>query len=233
MYHQCLPLPTQFSNKQKQDCNPKKHIFNPMNGWMDPKNHPCKLLYDMSKPYIKSFDLALDIGCRFGEFTYFSQKDFTHTFCFDPVVYEDFCTNADLSKSTHYKCALGNEFETIKMYGGCHHNSLDDGKQRTFLKSTKHYAQSVPLDSFLLTTKYSNIGLIKIDVEGFEFNVLRGGWSTIINKKPVVIIEQNSIKLNDQEDNAALKFLLRNGYSIKGTSKNSKNVITDYVLAWE
>ena len=35
----------------------------------------------------------------------------------------------------------------------------------------------------------SNISVIKIDVEGFELEVFEGGKETIINNKPVIIIE--------------------------------------------
>jgi FkbM family methyltransferase len=41
------------------------------------------------------------------------------------------------------------------------------------------------LDDFGLT----NIGLIKMDVEGFEFEVIDGGWETIARDRPTMMIE--------------------------------------------
>lgn len=58
----------------------------------------------------------------------------------------------------------------------------------------KNYLQSTTLDSFLSTNKkYNNlklpICLIKIDVEGHEFEVLEGAKNTIQKYNPVIYIE--------------------------------------------
>ena len=43
----------------------------------------------------------------------------------------------------------------------------------------------VRLDDLHLT----NVGFIKIDVEGFEWRVLRGAWETIARSKPYILVE--------------------------------------------
>lgn len=58
----------------------------------------------------------------------------------------------------------------------------------------KNYLQSTTLDSFLSTNKkYNNhqlpICLIKIDVEGHEFEVLEGATETIRKYQPIIYIE--------------------------------------------
>jgi FkbM family methyltransferase len=49
------------------------------------------------------------------------------------------------------------------------------------------YIPSIPLDD--INYQFSDIGVIKIDVEGFEYFVLLGAKQTILKYKPVIIIE--------------------------------------------
>jgi FkbM family methyltransferase len=68
--------------------------------------------------------------------------------------------------------------------------------------------QEVPiqrLDAHNLT----NVGLIKIDVEGAELQVVKGARRTIMESRPVVIVEQkgNDAKFHNSEANAAGEYL--------------------------
>jgi FkbM family methyltransferase len=45
--------------------------------------------------------------------------------------------------------------------------------------------------------QYSNIGFIKIDVEGFEYKVLQGLEQTILNNKPIIFIEIHQNDINN------------------------------------
>lgn len=51
----------------------------------------------------------------------------------------------------------------------------------------KCFGLSIPLDD--INYQFSDIGVIKIDVEGFEYFVLEGAKKTILKYKPVIIIE--------------------------------------------
>lgn len=63
------------------------------------------------------------------------------------------------------------------------------------------------LDSF----NFSNVGLLKIDVEGFEEAVLRGGSALIAANRPVMYIEDDRV-----EKSASLRAYIRSlGYSIE------------------
>ncbi len=52
--------------------------------------------------------------------------------------------------------------------------------------------QLLPLDSFAKKAGFESIGLIKIDVEGHELEVLDGGAETIRQFKPLILIEIES-----------------------------------------
>ena len=63
------------------------------------------------------------------------------------------------------------------------------------------------LDSF----GFDNVGLMKIDVEGFEEKVLRGGVETILRNKPIMYIEDDRMELS----RSLREFIVSLGYSIE------------------
>jgi FkbM family methyltransferase len=122
----------------------------------------------------------LDIGAHVGTYSLaFAQRCAgVHSFECSPKTFNYLCANIALrdlhAKITPHRCALGSEAGVVPYYehspdgGGnsCH------GFGRT---SESVNVEARTLDSFHL----DNIGLIKIDVEGFEVNVLRGAVETL------------------------------------------------------
>jgi FkbM family methyltransferase len=82
--------------------------------------------------------------------------------------------------------------------------NYDTTKYRTRL------AYFITLDYYMLNKDY-DIDLIKIDVEGFEYNVLLGSIETIKKYKPRIIIETHSINLRFKCNS----FLVNLGYKLK------------------
>jgi hypothetical protein len=67
------------------------------------------------------------------------------------------------------------------------------------------------LDSF----NYENIDMIKIDVEGFEEEILAGAMNTIKQNKPVLVIEQQKHEYkDDMKETPAIKILESWGYRV-------------------
>jgi FkbM family methyltransferase len=161
--------------------------------------HACKLSYLLSKPFIKNFRTALDIGCRVGEFTRYLQLDFEHVYAFDPTLCPKFRFNVDLNKVTHYHCALGDEPGEIRMFDGAH-------CEREGI--APRIVPSYTLDAF----DFEDVDYIKIDVEGFEKKVLMGGARTIERCNPVIVIEQNHVVLEGDERYSAKAYLEGIGY---------------------
>ena len=132
--------------------------------------HHCKLTWLKSVPHIHSRRNAVDIGCRDGEFTRYLQQDFEHVFCFDPRKRKLFPRNVSQEKVTHFTCCLGN---TENKYP-----RLDTTFGQSELKT-------YTLDSFNLP----NIDYIKIDTDGFEYDIIQGALDTIKEYRPVIICE--------------------------------------------
>tara|TARA_Y100000287_G_C14190883_1_gene340125 strand:+ start:33 stop:587 length:555 start_codon:yes stop_codon:yes gene_type:complete len=68
------------------------------------------------------------------------------------------------------------------------------------------------------TLNIQNIGLIKIDVEGFELDVLKGAINTIKNQKPNLIIENEIV--HNQNPDEIFQFMSDIGYKIFYVNNN-------------
>jgi FkbM family methyltransferase len=92
-------------------------------------------------------------------------------------------------------------------------------KSRILLQNPKNaYTTSVSrietLDNFTREKKVEFIDIFKIDVEGFEYEVLQGAKSTIKDKKINIIqFERHADDLRDDKFPAINEFLNKNGYS--------------------
>ena len=151
-------------------------------------NWACETLIDPTKDFI-------DIGAHVGTWTIpFAKKvNMVHSFECSPRTYNFLCSNMALNnldyKVKTYNTALGNEPGTTSYFirnkdgggNGCMKFDYDPKKQ-----SQEIVVPVTTLDSFNLT----NIGFIKIDVEGFELKVLQGAVNTLKNNNyPKIIFE--------------------------------------------
>jgi FkbM family methyltransferase len=193
-----LIAPTEFEeNPYRPEWFARDYMVTPSETREFPDHH-CKLTFQVSWPFIRRMRTAVDVGCRVGEYSRYLHHHFARTYAFDPNLWKGFASNVDLSKVTHFNCAIGDEPGTIEMHGGTHR--LVEGKMKT-----------VPvyrLDDFEL----EDVDYMKIDVEGFERKVLRGAAKTIEKYRPLIVIEQNDVRLLDEEPLAAKKWLEERGY---------------------
>ena len=202
--------PTQFSkNTFNWELYDTDFFFSP-DGIQEFPNHHCKKTWVASLPFITEKRNAIDVGCRDGEYTRYLHKDFNHVFCFDYRRRKLFHKNVDLSKITHFKCALGEEHKIIKVSGG---GSITSGK----IPQEKWYDEQLfTIDEF----NFSDIDYIKIDVDGYELNVLQGAVNTIKKYNPLLIVEQ------ENGDTRAIDFCKINfHYDILTWDVDHRNVI--------
>jgi FkbM family methyltransferase len=154
--------------------------------------------------------VCIDIGANVGLWACDLVKSFDHVIAFEPVqeFIECFKKNVPGSNYTMYPMALGRTESVIEMnivQGNTGHTHIDQGsigKGTIPLKT---------LDSFNLT----NVDMIKIDVEGFEGEILAGALKTIELNKPVLVIEQQKHEYqNDIKETPAIKILEGWGYCV-------------------
>lgn len=131
-------------------------------------DHHCKLAYELSKPFIKKFRTAIDIGCRDGEYTRYLIRDFQDIFAFDPRTRKFFPHNVDVTRVTHFGVPLGDNPISERI------GNAPIGNEN-FCK----------LDDF----NFTDVDYIKIDTDGYEKAVINGGLKTITTFWPVINLE--------------------------------------------
>jgi FkbM family methyltransferase len=146
----------------------------------------------------KSANGFLDIGANMGFYSLalatLNPALNVQSFEPQPQIYSCFSTNVSLNKLESqvkiYNYGLGSKEENLNMYipsftgsgGGSFANlHKEEGDPEEFLVPVR------PLDT--LVHPNSNFDLIKVDVEGFEFEVLKGGLKLIESDKPTIVIE--------------------------------------------
>lgn len=162
--------PTQWSQCFYQPEWYDQDFFHSPDGIQEFPQHHCKMTWLKSLPWIQGTRNAIDIGCRDGEYTRYLSNHFEHTFCFDPRVRPYFAYNVPLDKVTHWGVPLGDVEISARI-----------GKRAGKLAAAKFYR----IDDFGL----QNIDYIKIDTDGYELAVIKGGLHTITRDWPVIVLE--------------------------------------------
>jgi FkbM family methyltransferase len=138
--------------------------------------------------------ISIDIGANLGLFTFYLQKYSKYVYAFEPNPYPLRNLKNLVNKNTEViPIAIGNkdgylDFFIPKNKKGWSSNGASL-KEKEINLGIKHNVVSRKLDSL----EINNVGLIKIDVEGFEKQVLEGASKTINDFKPNLIIENEWI----------------------------------------
>lgn len=139
--------------------------------------------------FVSNFGTAVDVGAHVGTWAVDFVKMFDKTICFEPIKEHRECliknletTIGDSSKYEIYDCALGDKYEDT-----VHLGYVTEGNSGTasIVSEGEYTAEMKPLDSF----EFDSIDYIKVDVEGFELQFLKGAAETIKRTKPVLNIE--------------------------------------------
>jgi FkbM family methyltransferase len=194
-----------------------------------PKSQYLRFLYlylyfsnslDPNLKYIKNFCLkrrrAIDIGVNVGIYSYFLSKHFDLVESFEPHLFiteKLKCYNSlknniniynvalsDISGNTNFYVPYINDSSVLN-YGL---SSLNDpgGVRDVFNVDLK------TLDFY----EFKNVDFIKIDVEGAEYQVLKGSIKTIESCKPIILIEIEQRHLKNNLIEEIFEFIISLGY---------------------
>ena len=169
---------------------------------------------DEAYKYVNDFSIAVDVGANVGFWSVPLSDKFEKVISFEPIaqVYECLVENTkNLSNIKLNNFALGSENKNVNMVFDSSNtgNSYIDGNPGN-IKVKKLD------DSFM-----PKFGLIKIDCERHELEVLKGAVNTLLKYKPIVVVEQQP----DTEECSG-KFLKELGAIELG------NVRKDYIFGW-
>lgn len=131
---------------------------------------------------------CIEAGAHRGIWTRRLVEHFDAVFAFEPHpdLYRELCR--DVPRASAFNLALGDELRKCSLVAG----TDNDGQYAVTLDNPEDVpAYMVTLD---MQDWVMPITFIKLDVEGFELAVLRGGEQTIQSHRPYVMIEQNGLE---------------------------------------
>ena len=145
--------------------------------------------------------VVLDVGANYGDSSIWWAKKFgAKVVAFEPLndVFIELEKNVELNSADviAYNVAIGNGEEIS-----------GNSQGRMFSAGGVLKIKTKRLDDY----SFDRVDLLKIDVEGFEYEVLKGAENTINKFKPRIIIETHSDSLRRICD----QYLLNHGYSLR------------------
>lgn len=175
-------------------------------------------------------DVIIDVGTNIGSVLLnFAQRvgsnGFVYGFEPNPFTYDKCLENIKLNNLSNLQVSnigLGDKRTKAKVIapydrnrGGVYIKSInpsDDLNQN----DDSIYATITTLDSFIHENNIKRISLIKIDVEGYELNVLKGAQGALAQHRPILFVEIDDALLRRQDASSKelIKFIRNFGYAI-------------------
>ena len=148
---------------------------------------------EMALKLCKNRVCAIDIGAHVGLWSRTLAREFETVIAFEPVPEHQECFKRNLNNPTRksrvvlHPFALGVEHREIFI------DTIPDNSGNARVSQIGSIAQSVKvkmhrLDDYIFAAH--GVNFIKIDVEGWELDVIKGGKDTILRYKPVMVVEQ-------------------------------------------
>ena len=152
----------------------------------------------------------VDIGAHIGTYAWTLAPHFKHTHAFEPnkEVFNVLCGNISIkglsNKIDTYCLGVSDTNTTLTYYSRSADGGMNGFSETEMVTSSAEKLQVITLDSLNL----ENIGLIKIDVEGHEIEVLEGMVNTISkNNHPPIIFESWQPGMHPEFDDNRIKAL--------------------------
>ena len=172
--------------------------------------------------FVQPHDVVLDIGVNIGfyllNFAKKANQGIVYGFEPNPTVFEFAKKNCNLNQFKHVKLnniGLGHLASSFQM------TQINDnlGMNKIVPESTSgsFTVQVQRLDDFVNQDNITKVDVMKIDVEGFEMNVLLGAEEVIEKHKPFLFIEIDEANLNENKASFQIMstWLVNKGYVIK------------------
>jgi FkbM family methyltransferase len=164
------------------------------------------------------FDIGANIGTTSLFFASLNPKAKIYSFEPHPSSFKRAAENVSLNSFTNIELlntGLGEKKEIVKLYEVNEHNP---GMNRIIAEEKNLPFKTIEIDSLDNICKVKGItqvDLIKLDVEGFEYSVLKGAKEIILNSKPLLFIEldDNYLKENNSTSKEVITLLISYGYS--------------------
>jgi len=143
------------------------------------------------------FDQCVDVGAHLGTYSVLLSYQSNRVYAFEPMQCSfEKLTALGMRNVTAHKLALGCEtgkmdisLPTLNDTSAFGYATLRSLAENEYEKVDKQEVNVVKLDDFEGQIDFTRIDFIKIDVEGFEMEVLRGMTRLVETRKPALMIE--------------------------------------------
>jgi FkbM family methyltransferase len=193
----------------------------------------AEILFTLGKTVESFFDIGANMGFYSLALASINSEVQVKSFEPQPEIYSIFSKNVSLNQLEPqikiYNYGLGSKEDKLKMYIPAFTGS--GGGSFADLHTEEGAAEEVfvPVQSLdKLVPPYSNIDLMKIDVEGFEFEAIAGALELIGSSKPTIIIEllRKWMKPFGRQPQDVINLLNPLGYMVYSIGLNSLKSIT-------
>jgi FkbM family methyltransferase len=163
---------------------------------------------------VDSHKNSIDIGANKGIYTYFLARLSRQVFAYEPnPELANFLNKSTPSNVNVYAIALSNQpgeaVLSIPLVNNFLYDQLGSLKDKANQQTGKTY--EVPLER-LDDRQHSNIGFIKIDVEGHEEAVLDGAYNLLTTQRPNILIEIEQKHHPDRDISEIFAKIINMGY---------------------
>lgn len=157
------------------------------------------------KEKLNIIDIGANIGFSFLNFKYYFNN--SQIFCIDPIDENISYLKKNLRKFSPVIINIGcSNIKGEISIGTPSDNFIDTGMYSKFCENNSIKISTNTLDSIMDNYNLKTIDLIKIDIEGMEYEALLGSKKIILNYSPIIYLEINK-KITDDFDkiNSLLK----------------------------
>jgi len=201
--------------------------------------------YSFLKDYVKPGMHIIDIGAHLGLFSVCSSQlagSDGKIICLEPTpgTYEVLKKTLALNKCDNViplqqavGAVKGETVFFVSSTAACNSNSLVANVSEG---NTEKYNVNITTIDDIVNTYQLNPGLIKIDAEGAELDVLKGGIKTLMKKKPVLILGLHPAFIKQKGDSleAIWEILMSANYKIEMEGREvSKETFCNYELLFD
>ena len=178
------------------------------------------------KNFIKEGDVVVDIGANLGYYALLESrivgsKGIVYAIEPSPSNVDGLNENIKLNGYTNIECftiGIGDKKEIAKMFISPHSNlnSLVIQKNKKIIGNI--YIQITTLDDFLKGKKQPDF--VRMDVEGYEYNIIKGMDGLLNSKKPLkIFMELHPHIMEKDKTTFVLKSLMESGFEIKKATR--------------
>lgn len=183
--------------------------------WAEDLEDTYKALAQSNRP----LHTCVQAGGNMGVWPWLLSHKFEHVYTFepDPVCFRYLCQNLENSPNVYkFQAALGCYHQLVQLVPI--HENL--GAQYLHPSAPGHIP-TFTIDDLAL----ESCGLIYLDIEGFEFRALQGGYQTIKKHRPVIVVEDKGLSDQYGTKQGYIEEWLRSHFGYSVFSRPHRDVI--------